>query len=638
MKSVFLTGIIVLLSTLSAFSQSAPIVPLSICNARDVRIKGYLGQRLDACIQNNVRTTDGIYLTAPFKSKAETHTWQTEFWGKWMHAAVPLYLYTQDQELKRNIDLSVDALLQTQRPDGYIGNYTDQAQLSGPWDIWGRKYTMLGLLHYYDLTRDEKSLAAACRVADHLMTQVGEGKQEIYKVGNYHGMASCSVLEPILWLYQRTRNAAYMKFAQYIVSQLETPADSAKLVSKALNKVDVGSRFAHPPQWWSWENGHKAYEMISCYQGLLEYYQSTGQREYLDAAVATARNIIETELNTAGSAAAFECWYHGKEQQTTPAYHMMETCVTTTWLRFCETLLRLTGEPLYADCIEQTLYNAFLASLAQDGSTFSKYCPLEGMRGKGEDQCRMQTNCCIANGPRGFVALLESILMAADDTVMINLYHASTARITIPNTKNEITIEQITEYPESDQITLKVGPAQTAEFTVKLRIPAWSSTSTLTLNGAPLSGVTPGTYLAIKRSWNPGDTLQLTLDLSCRQERLNNHFVLLRGPVTLARDTRFTDGNIHEVTSLPQPDKPLPLKPVAANDRSIWMAFTAELQQGMNLEDKKSRVARRVHFCDFASAGNTWDRESLYRTWQRTAINVMHQPYVPYNVPVKSEE
>ena len=90
--------------------------------------------------------------------------------------------------------------------------------------------------------------------------------------------------------------------------------------------------------------------------------------------------------NAAGSGAAFECWYHGKRFETAPAYHMMETCVTTTWMRFCETLLRVTGKAVYADQLEKTTYNAYLATLARDGSTFSKYCPLSGTRSRGNDQ------------------------------------------------------------------------------------------------------------------------------------------------------------------------------------------------------------------------------------------------------------
>src|SRR5574344_1370260 len=121
----------------------------------DVKVGGYIGQRLTDCLEKNVKTTDGVYLTDIFKSKTEKNTWQTEFWGKWMHSAVPLWIYSGNAALKANIDASVKNILSTQRADGYIGNYTDDAQLGGPWDIWGRKYTILGLLHYYDGTGDK---------------------------------------------------------------------------------------------------------------------------------------------------------------------------------------------------------------------------------------------------------------------------------------------------------------------------------------------------------------------------------------------------------------------------------------------------------------------------------------------------
>lgn len=615
-------------------SLAAPVWSACTCaNPSDVKVGGYLGQRLDACIEHNVKTTDGQSLTEIFKNRTEKDTWQTEFWGKWMHAAVPLYRYSSDAALKANIDASVKTLLATQRADGYIGNYIDEAQVSGPWDVWGRKYTMLGLIHYYDLTGDKAVLAAACRVADHLMTQVGPGKKDLYKVGAYHGMASCSTLEPILWLYKRTKDAKYLEFAKYIVSQMEEPEDSAKLVTKALAGVDVGSRFPHPKVWWAWENGMKAYEMMSCYQGLAEFYQVTGDKKVLDAVVATAKNIIATEINAAGSGAAFECWYHGSTRETEPAYHMMETCVTTTWLRLCETLLRLTGDPAYADQLEKTLYNAYLAALSNDASTFSKYCPLEGMRGRGEDQCRMKTNCCIANGPRGFVALLESLLMADADAVLVNLYAESRATIAIPNTGNKVTVEQKTDYPAGDTVTLTVTPAQEASFALKLRIPAWSATTAVAVNGQAVADVKPGTYLPLARSWKAGDTVTLKLDLRGRGQIKNSHFVLQRGPLVLARDARFNDGNIHEVSECPDLTKPVALTPVASKNPNIWLTFTADLRTGTNLETEEGQKPRPIHFCDFASAGDTWKEESLYRVWQRIPLSVLNAPYVPYNPP-----
>jgi len=618
-----------LLSALAAPLQGIP----SSASPSDIKVGGYLGQRLAGCLEHNVKTTDGQYLTAVFRSKQETRTWQTEFWGKWMHSAVPLYRYSQDPALRANLDASVKTLLSTQRADGYIGNYTEAAQLGGPWDIWGRKYTMLGLLQYYDLTHDQAVLTAARRVADHLMTQVGPGKKDIYKVGAYHGMASCSVLEPILGLHRLTGEAKYLEFARYLVSQLEDPVDSAKLVSKALAGVDVGNRFPHPKSWWTWDNGMKAYEMMSCYQGLLDYYQATGDKQYLDATVAVAQNIIATEINAAGSGAAFECWYHGGARETEPAFHMMETCVTTTWLRLCESLLRLTGDPRYADQIERTLYNAFLASLARDDSTFSKYCPLEGMRGRGEDQCRMTTNCCIANGPRGFVALLDTLIMAEGDTLLVNLYTDSRVAITLPSNHSIVTVTQQTDYPVGDTVVLTVSPDRATAFTLKLRIPAWGATTVVMPDGKPVANVKPGAYLPITRTWQAGDTLQVKFDLGGRGRIKDNHLVIERGPIVLTRDARLSKDNIHDVVHAPDLSKPIKLTPLASRDPAIWMTFSAELRQGLNLETEEGKKARPVAFCDFASAGNTWHEDSLYRVWQRLPLNVTKAPYVPYNPP-----
>jgi len=43
-----------------------------------------------------------------------------------------------------------------------IGNYKPENRLE-QWDIWGRKYNLLGLLDYYDLTNDKASLNAAIK-------------------------------------------------------------------------------------------------------------------------------------------------------------------------------------------------------------------------------------------------------------------------------------------------------------------------------------------------------------------------------------------------------------------------------------------------------------------------------------------
>ena len=65
----------------------------------------------------------------------------------------------------------------------------------------------------------------------------------------------------------------------------------------------------------------KAYEMMSCYEGLLELYKVTGNPLYLSVVEKTVGHIVREEINVAGSGSAFECWYGGKERQTQPTYH-----------------------------------------------------------------------------------------------------------------------------------------------------------------------------------------------------------------------------------------------------------------------------------------------------------------------------
>ena len=214
---------------------------------------------------------------------------------------------------------------------------------------------MLGLIRYFEIAGDRAALEGARKVADHLIGQLGPGNTDITHTGFYHGMASSSVLEPIMYLYNHTNEQKYLDFATYIVDQWEKE-DGPKLISKALDGSAVSERFPPPPKWWSWENGQKAYEMMSCYEGLLEYYKVNQNPKHLEAVVKTVENIIDTEINIAGSGSAFECWYGGYEKQTIPAYHTMETCVTMTWMKLCNNLLELTDDPKYADQIEKTYY------------------------------------------------------------------------------------------------------------------------------------------------------------------------------------------------------------------------------------------------------------------------------------------
>ena len=590
----------------SLSADNAPSHPVSDAlspTALDrVHLGGYLGARLDRCIRNRIFAQDPEKFVAPFRQRAEKTAWQTEFWGKWSLSAAAACQYTHDDAARARLGDSVLSLVATQTSDGYIGNYAPGSHLKG-WDIWGRKYTLLGLLAWFDMTSDPAALAAAGRLAAHLMTETGPGLADIIRSGLFRGMASSSVLEPIVLLYRRTGDDRLLRFAEWIVSRWSAP-DGPQLIEKAFTAVPVGERFPAPKKnWFSWENGEKAYEMMSCYSGLLELYRATGRTTYLNAAERTCANILATEINAAGSGSAEECWYGGTARQAESAKRPMETCVTVTWMHLCASLLRLTGDPRYADALETAAYNALLGAMSPDGSGFAQYSALEGVRAVGEKQCGMELNCCEANGPRGVMLLPQLAVTMGAAGPVFNLYSAGVWNLRLPNGA-ALRIESKTEYPLDGAVDLTLHPARPESFPIRLRIPAWSAQTSLAVNGAPIRGVQPGSYATIERHWKPGDRVRLQLDLRARvlhaTDGPRQYAAVARGPLLLARDARLGQPIDDPVATLGDAASFVQLEPFAPSPE-IHTAFGAG--------------PAHVRLCDYASAGNTWSPDSRYRVW-----------------------
>lgn len=578
---------------------------------KGVKLHGYIGSRIDGCIEKRVKGQNADELTIVFSQQKETRTnWASEFWGKWVQGAIASYQYNHDPELYAKIETSVNQMISYQTPRGFLGDYVPEIETKG-WDIWGRKYTLLGLIKWYRVSGDKKALKAACRLLDYTLTQVGPDKKPIYQCGYYRGMPPMSILEPVVFLYNETKDPRYLDFARYI-AEADDSEGGPHLVQKC--DVPVSQRFPLGPKdnWWSFENGQKGYEMMSCYVGLLELYKVTGHQAYFEAAKKAYQHVKQEEVNITGGACSLECFYQGKKRQTHPAAHTMETCVTFTWMQYAERLLEMTGDSQYADDIEQTMYNALMASMKEDNSQIVKYVPLEGFRREGENQCDVIMNCCNANAPRAFAMIPRvAYRTPSDRRIDVNLYIPGEAHL--KQGKQAIRLTQETNYPIDDLITLKVNPAKTYDGIIALRIPSWSKTTTVTINGQTLQQpIQAGTYYTIDRQWKPGDVITLQLDMTAHLKHLNQYVAIQRGPVVLCRDTRFNDGFVDECVTVPNKGDIVTLTPIQPLD-GMWMAFTCTMVRGTY--NDAAVDARKIHLCDFASAGSRWDESERYRVW-----------------------
>lgn len=582
----------------------------------DVRLKGPYGDRLVQLVEKQVVATDVKYLTDAFTQRTERNKkWQTEFWGKFMLSAEPYCRLFEDAALREKIERGVAAVMATQDPDGYIGNYPKDLRCNEGWDVWGMKFTLLGLLQHYDATGAGKSLDAAKRLGDFMIRNLGpDAPRTIGQTGWFAGMPSCSALEAIVRLYRASGEKRYLDFAGFIVAEMEKYAE-------LLSQKDVPPylRDGEKPR-ESKRSRLKAYEFLNCYQGMLEYYEVTGDRRCYEAALASASGVARDELNLSGGLSSGERWYHGAEKQPLDYTGPQETCVVTTWMRLCQKLLKLTGDPVWADRLETSFYNAYQAAMNEDCSQIASYVPLNGTRYRAHEQCRLHACCCVANCPRGYLSVLKSLFTAEENTAYLNLYVSGSARVKLPKSGRFVKFDTYTYYPLKREVCLENRATEAADFTLALRIPAWSRATEVKLNGEPLPTPEAGGYLRLNRRWEPGDRVELAFDLASRAHRVDGSVAFTRGPIALVRDTRFRDGDIgaaicHE--EFEKADYCPAFTPVRRTDKSIRMEFVAFLRLApvMHGENPDDNFPEAVRFCDFASGAGSWSRENACRMW-----------------------
>ena len=575
---------------------STPAVPAS------VHIGGRLGEKLDRCVTNRILAQDIEDLVAPFRTKSETKGWDSEFWGKWFTSLTLADAYQSTPATRAMREEAVQALIATAAPDGYIGTHAPQNRLQG-WDVWGCKYVLLGLVADYDRTHDPNVLAAARRHTDVLIAELGPGKISVADVGEHNGLAASSVLEPVVLLYERTGEKKYLDFAEYIVACWEAPS---KRVPAGMRLVEDAMAGKKPAQMCA----PKAYEMMSCFEGLCELYRVTGRRDYLDACVKLAEGIQREEATLVGVGTRNEVWFGGARQQTGLVDKPMETCVTVTWMKFCDQLLRLTGDARYADELEKNLYNGLLSGMMPDGRWWAYFGGLMGFRVPSYTQCDVSLSCCVANGPRALMLTPFWAFMQSVDGPVVNLYAPGTARI------GAVRLEVAGDYPVSNQVELVVTPDKPEKFTLSLRIPAWSERTELKVNGQA-QPVQPG-YTKLCRIWRQGDRVRITFDMRARVVECNGQVALQRGPVVLSLDNRLSPPGAGQWTLGRQPQ--LEPNPAAAKQIGAWMAFEVE----------------GLTFCDYASAGNAFSEQNMFRTWLPQPLDRATVYDTGYTVPTLS--
>ncbi|GAA1033356.1 glycoside hydrolase family 127 protein [Virgisporangium ochraceum] len=291
-------------------------------------------------------------------------------------------------------------------------------------------------------------------------------------------------------------------------------------------------------------NGLHANTQVPKWIGAAREYKATGTTRYRDIATNAWNITVNAHSYVIGGNSQAE---HFRPPNAIAGYLTNDTC------EHCNTynMLKLTRElwlldpnrVAYVDFYERALLNHLVgAQNPADGHGHITYfTPLRpgGRRGVGPawGGGTWSTDyssfwCCQGTGIEVNTALMDSVYFHNGDVVTVNLFVPSV----LTWSQRGITLTQSTTYPVSDTTTLTVGGSGT--FTLRVRIPAWTSGATVAVNGTAQSiATTPGTYATLTRAWSNGDTVTVRLPMQVVTRPTNDNAAvaaLTYGPVVLS--------------------------------------------------------------------------------------------------------
>jgi hypothetical protein len=572
-----------------------------------VRLTGWVGMRIDANEANRLVKLDPARLLEGYRKRPGRQSWDGEHVGKWLHAATLAWVNTGDPALRQKLDYVAAELIKCQLEDGYLGTYVEKDRWT-EWDVWAHKYNLIGLITYMRYTGNLEPLPACRRMGDLLCKTFGDepGKRDIIKAGEHVGLAPTSVLEPMVLLYRLTGEPRYLDFCKYILRAWEHPNGpkiiSTLLTAKRVDKVGNG----------------KAYEMLSCLNGALEYYRTTGEPKILEACINAWTDIVRNRLYITGAASYGELFHDDFDLPNVA--NVGETCVTVTWLQFNAQLLRLTGEARFAEQLEHVILNQLFGAQRCDGSAWGYYVQMEG---KKPYSSTLDGHCCLSSGPRG-VALIPTFAVTTDaDGVVVNLYDAGTAKLNLRD-GTAVKLATTTRYPGDGHIGLVIDPAEPRTFAVKVRVPAWCKSSSVCVNGKPITAEAAADgYVAVTQKWKQGDKVELQFKLEpsviVGDHKNQGKVAVLYGPLVLAADEALLEATTRSLSAISAAGASvaaLGVEPEPAPDAvKFWpsaQVFRVNAIARKRTGDLKAGAPLQVRLIPFADAGETG---TSYKVW-----------------------
>jgi uncharacterized protein len=455
---------------------------------------------------------------------------------KWIEAAGFALQSGDRPELRAAVDKDIHEIVAAQQADGYLNTFyvLDRApqrmepktQQHGH-ELYCIGHLLQGAIAYYRATGDRTLLDAGLRfVNEFLWPNFGPGadKKPLF---SGHPEMELALIE----LYRLTGDKRHLELGEYLLQ------GDARIHFKPEDYVYhfCGIPFTSRTHL----EGHAVRAMYACC-GAADYFLETGDQTYWKTLNTLWKDLVSAQMYVTGGVGARsdgEAFGDSYELPNARAYG--ESCAAIGNMMWNWRMLAATGEAKYADVIERALYNGINSGMSLGGTLYCYRNPL-AFDPSGGDKIRNEwydTTCCPPNLERTLASLPGYFYSTSTDGVYVHLYDNSQLDWHLEN-GTALKIRQRTNYPWDGGVELTLAPAQPTEFTLFVRIPGWTDTAQVAVNGKSMAGATAGQYLPVRRRWSEGDrvTLQFNmapqiLEANAQVTENNGRVAVQRGPL-----------------------------------------------------------------------------------------------------------
>ena len=459
---------------------------------------------------------------------------------KWLEAAAFFLASAPNAALQKQVDTAIEVIGGAQEPSGYLNTYYQGDREKLRFTEMFRSHELYCLGHLLQagiaLQRangDHRLLDIGTKYADYILATFGPDKKP---ASTGHPELEMALIE----LTRQTGDPRYRDFAGYLLSGVET--ERLHLKPEQTTYMFSGVPFISRTEFV----GHAVRAMYAAC-GATDYYAETGDPAYrttLDRLWKDAMSHKMYITGGVGSRAQGEAFGEPFELPNAQAY--TESCAAIANYMWNWRMLAVEGESRFADVMERALFNGINSGMSLDGTLYCYRNPLES-RGEKIRNDFYDTDCCPPNIERTMGALPGYFYSTNAQGVVVNLYGSSTLNWHLESGQ-AFRMQQTTNYPWQGSVDFTIEPATPAEFSLLLRIPAWSKTTQLTVNGQAQPTL-PGQFAEIHRTWKPGDKVHLVLDMTPRLTEANALVRENAGRVAVERGPL--------VYCLEKPDQPL---------------------------------------------------------------------------------